>query len=85
LPTIFTFLKKENQGVEKTYSTPKILEEIKDDNDNTIDEQATLKARLLDMFMMDFDRHEDQWRWGRNDKEKARLLLRFPRSRSTFF
>ena len=82
---LYIFEEREPGGLKKTYSTPKVLEEIKEDNDNTIDEQATLKARILDMFMMDFDRHEDQWRWGRNEKEKGKIYYPIPRDRDQPF
>ena len=32
-----------------------------------------LKARILDMYVMDLDRHEDQWLWGAVDKDKGKL------------
>lgn len=82
---LYIFEEREPGGLKKTYSTPKVLEELQEDNDNAIDEQATLKARLLDIFMMDFDRHEDQWRWGRNDKEKGKLYYPIPRDRDQPF
>ena len=48
----------------KTWSTDNMEKKLLEDNDNNIDQKATLQARLLDMFVMDFDRHEDQWRWA---------------------
>lgn len=69
----------------KTYSTPKVMEKIEEDQDNQVDQQATLKARMLDMFMMDFDRHEDQWRWGFTDTKKGKLFYPIPRDRDQAF
>ncbi|MFM9911110.1 MAG: BamA/TamA family outer membrane protein [Chitinophagaceae bacterium] len=82
---LYIFEEREPGGLKKTYSTPKVLEELQKDNDNTIDEQATLQARLLDMFMMDFDRHEDQWRWGKNEKKKGDSYYPIPRDRDQPF
>ncbi|RYD55446.1 MAG: hypothetical protein EOP56_16185 [Sphingobacteriales bacterium] len=33
----------------------------------TLDQHAVLRARLLDMLLADWDRHEGQWRWGKRD------------------
>lgn len=49
--------------------TDKVLSELKDDNDNEVDEQEFARARLLDMLIGDWDRHEGQWRWVEREKE----------------
>src|SRR5687768_14000865 len=66
-------------------STEKILEKLREDNDDKIDQQLVLKARLLDMFMMDFDRHEDQWRWNTKDTGKGKVYYPLPRDRDQAF
>lgn len=66
-------------------STEKVLEKIREDNDDRIDQKAVLKARLLDMFIMDFDRHEDQWRWNTRDSGKAKIYYPLPRDRDQAF
>ncbi|MBL7741471.1 MAG: BamA/TamA family outer membrane protein [Chitinophagaceae bacterium] len=72
-------------NVKKSYSTDEMVEKLKDDNDNELDQQALLKARLLDMFMMDWDRHEDQWRWGVEDNGKGKTYYPIPRDRDQPF
>jgi hypothetical protein len=66
-------------------STQKIIEKLREDNDDKIDQPAVLKARLLDMFIMDFDRHEDQWRWNTRDTGKGKLYYPLPRDRDQAF
>ncbi len=44
--------------------TPKLLENMREDNDVIVDEQELLRNRLFDMIIGDWDRHEDQWRWA---------------------
>lgn len=66
-------------------STEKIIEKLKDDNDDKVDQRAVLKARLLDMFIMDFDRHEDQWRWNTKDTGRGKLYYPLPRDRDQAF
>jgi len=69
----------------KTYNTQDMEAKIKDDNDNVIDQHAALRARSLDMFVMDFDRHEDQWRWLATDNGKGKTFAPVPRDRDQPF
>lgn len=79
------FEEKEPGGYEKNNSTEKLIDKLKDDHDNQVDQIAVLKARLLDMFIMDFDRHEDQWRWGTNDTGERKTFYPIPRDRDQAF
>jgi len=45
----------------------KLFEHIYEDNDNRIDQKAFAKARLFDMFIGDWGRHPDNWRWAKFD------------------
>jgi hypothetical protein len=69
----------------KTYNTDEIADKLHEDNDNTLDQKAMLQARLLDMFIMDFDRHEDQWIWGAHDNGKGKIFYPLPRDRDQPF
>jgi hypothetical protein len=64
------------ETVDKGYHTNEVVEKLEDDNDNDVDQLALLKIRILDMFVMDLDRHEDQWTWGAIEKEIYFFLLR---------
>lgn len=44
-------------------STTDVLEKLNEDEKYTIDQRAYIRARLFDMLIGDWDRHEDQWRW----------------------
>ena len=79
------FEEREPGGFSKNSSTEKIIDKLRDDNDNKVDQQAVLKARLFDMFIMDFDRHEDQWRWGTNDTGEKKTFVPIPRDRDQAF
>lgn len=73
-------------GAKKTYSTLKVVEKLADDNHNRIDEAAVLRARLFDMWIGDWDRHDDQWRWAAYDEGGKGLLFRpIPRDRDQAF
>jgi hypothetical protein len=51
-------------------------------NSNTqLNEPAILRARLLDMLIGDWDRHQDQWRWGFEKVGNKELYYAIPRDR----
>lgn len=83
--TLCLLEEREPGNFDKTYSTDKVYEKLIEDNDNRVDQSAVLKARLLDMFIMDFDRHEDQWRFGAKEKGKERIFSPVPRDRDQAF
>ncbi len=62
-------------------STPKMLQKIHDDNDNSVDQEAFLRARLFDMVIGDWGRHEDQWRWAEMEDGKQTVYVPIPRDR----
>lgn len=82
---LYLFEPREPDQLSKTYSTDKVLEALAKDNDFIVDQQAVLKARLLDMFIMDFDRHDDQWRWGRIKTKEGSRYFPIPRDRDQAF
>jgi hypothetical protein len=51
------------QPERKKYGTPDVLAQLQADPRNRVDQRAVLRARLLDMVLADWDRHDDQWRW----------------------
>ncbi len=65
--------------------TPKMYEKLRKDNDNEIDQIMFLKSRLFDILIGDWDRHEDQWRWGEFEKENGVLYRPIPRDRDQAF
>ena len=65
-------------SVKKGFDTEDVVEKLKDDNDNEVNQLGLLRARILDMFVMDLDRHEDQWQWGAIDKDKGKLYFAIP-------
>ena len=72
-------------GDGKSISTPKVLEALEKDNDNRIDQRAFLRARMLDLFIGDWDRHEDQWRWGSRKTATGKEFYPIPRDRDQVF
>ncbi len=62
-------------------STTKLLKEVEDSPNDRVDARAFLTARLVDVFIGDWDRHVDQWRWARFGDTRPRLWLPIPRDR----
>lgn len=65
----------------KLISTHDMLRELRQDEDNIIDEKAYIRARLFDMLIGDWDRHEDQWRWAKFKENKKTIYRPMPRDR----
>jgi hypothetical protein len=46
-----------------------------------VNAEAVLRARLLDMLIADWDRHQDQWRWGFENVRDSKYAYAIPRDR----
>ncbi|CAN5200619.1 metallophosphoesterase [soil metagenome] len=66
-------------------STAKTINKIIGDNDKKSDQPSVLRARLLDMMVGDWDRHFDQWKWGKTDSGKTTYYYPIPRDRDQAF
>jgi hypothetical protein len=72
-------------GADKVVSSEKLYERLEKDNDEQVDKTEFLKARLVDIFLGDWDRHSDQWRWaGYKDGDKI-IWKPIPRDRDQAF
>jgi hypothetical protein len=67
------------------FSTDEVVEKLKEDNDNRADQYAFAKARLFDMLLADWDRHEDQWKWGKVKISGESIYKPVPRDRDQVF
>ena len=68
-----------------TISTAKVFGNMIDQNDHLPVQSATLKARLLDFVIADFDRHFDQWKWSISDTGQGKIYYPIPKSREMAF
>lgn len=81
-----TFEERLPASVNKVYDTDEVADKLEKDNDNDLDHEAIIRARLLDMYVMDFDRHEDQWQWGARDNDRGgKTFFPIPRDRDQAF
>lgn len=70
---------------EETNTTTRIINRMLEDNDHRVDQTATLRARLLDILIGDFDRHFGQYKWATGDTGKGKLYYPIPRDRDQAF
>ncbi|SEN93799.1 Calcineurin-like phosphoesterase [Mucilaginibacter gossypiicola] len=78
-------LLEEREPGGKSDNTVKMIGKMLEDNDNTVDGEEFLRARLLDLLIGDWDRHGDQWRWRDEDKGKGKFYTAVPRDRDQVF
>src|SRR5688572_1662949 len=52
---------------QESFDTDEIIHDLQQSGDKKVDQRAVLRARLLDNFIMDWDRHEGQWTWVQKD------------------
>ena len=76
--TLATLEERIPASVTKAYNTEEVVEKLETDNDNDVDQHALLRARILDMYVMDLDRHEGQWNWGATDNSNGKGKTYFP-------
>src|SRR5436190_2598157 len=72
-------------GADEVENTEKMLEKIAKDTKFRMDQKELLKARLFDMMINDFDRHEDNWNWAKFEKDSITLYKAFPKDRDQAF
>lgn len=66
-------------------SSSKMFRYLYKENTNRIDAQAYAKARAFDMFVGDWDRHKDNWKWAQYKKGEGSIFKPIPRDRDHVF
>ena len=72
-------------NAENIVGTEKMLEKILEENDHRVNQISFAKARLFDMLIGDWGRHEDQWRWAEFKKDGDVTYEPVPRDRDNAF
>ncbi len=70
---------------DKMISTEDVMKKIRKDEDIVIDEASYIRARLFDMLIGDWDRHQDQWRWIEFKENGKKVYRPLPRDRDQAF
>lgn len=66
-------------------STEDMLKALATGPAHRVDAEAYLNARLLDLVMGDWDRHDGQWRWARYDRDGKHVWRPIARDRDNAF
>jgi hypothetical protein len=82
---VFLFEEREPVESEKTDNTSKVIKKRRNDNDVIIDDKTVLRARILDMILGDWDRHDDQWRWQKDKQGKSTVYTPVARDRDQVY
>jgi len=72
-------------GASKIVSTGELFERLEKHQEERVDSRAYLAARLVDLLLGDWDRHQDQWRWARLEDDKSTPWTPIPRDRDQAF
>jgi len=78
-------LLEEHDPIGDSDNTIKMLRKLDKDNDNKLDSAVFFRARLLDLLIADWGRHEDQWRWIDRKPGGGKDYLVVPRDRDQVF
>ncbi|WP_051205261.1 BamA/TamA family outer membrane protein [Salinimicrobium xinjiangense] len=66
-------------------STFDLLEELREEPKARVDETEYIRARLYDMLIGDWDRHQDNWRWAEYEDDDGKIYVPIPRDRDQAF
>ncbi|HSM64172.1 MAG TPA: hypothetical protein VK833_09570, partial [Gillisia sp.] len=79
-------VKSFGENTEDILSTSDMLEKLRKDEKYFLDEKEYIKARIFDMLIGDWDRHQDQWKWAEQEtSEGNKRFLPIPRDRDQAF
>ncbi|MFC2130880.1 BamA/TamA family outer membrane protein [Bacteroidota bacterium] len=70
---------------DNVWSTYKLFNKLLKDNNCKVDATEFLKARILDIYLGDWDRHYDQWRWAVYKEDDKTICKPIPRDRDQAF
>lgn len=72
-------------GAAKVVSSYSMMEKMEEDHRHRVSEREYLRARLMDVYLGDWDRHPDQWRWAGFPSGGGWEWLPIPRDRDQAF
>ena len=82
---VYLLEEREPTGEANTDNTEKVQELLQKNHDVKVEQRIVLRARLLDMILGDWDRHEDQWRWEEETANNNTLYTPVPRDRDMVY
>ncbi len=73
------------EGADNVKGTLKLFKRLEEKTTEKVNSEEYLKARLVDIFLGDWDRHADQWKWARFKEDDQKLWYPIPRDRDQAF
>ncbi len=70
---------------EKIVNTGEVIEKTQDKQDHQVDQMSVVRARIFDVLINDWDRHDDQWRWASFKKDDKTIYRPIPRDRDQVY
>jgi hypothetical protein len=77
--------KRDFAGADDVEGTFDMFKEVARTPAEQPDRRAYVRARLMDFLLGDWDRHQDQWRWARNERGGVGIWRPIPRDRDQAF
>jgi len=73
------------EGADNVKGTLKLFKRLEEKTKEKVNSEEYLKARLVDIFLGDWDRHADQWKWARFKENDQKIWYPIPRDRDQAF
>jgi len=73
------------KGATEIVSSYQMHKKLLNDKDAKFDQDSYVKSRLLDMWMGDWDRHDDNWAWLAYEKKDETIYKTFPKDKDKVF
>lgn len=70
---------------DEVIDTFELFEALRNDENNQVDEAEYIRARIFDMLVGDWDRHEGQWSWSKREEGEKNIYAPVPRDRDQVF
>lgn len=70
---------------DKIVNYTKTIKKLEQHQDHKVDVSFSVRSRLLDMYLGDWDRHDDQWRWATFEEGDFTIYRPIPRDRDQVF
>ncbi len=69
----------------KIVNTAEVVKETQNHHNHQVDQNSVVRARLFDILINDWDRHDDQWRWATTKKNNKTTYQPIPRDRDQVY
>ena len=69
----------------KIVNTVDVNKKTQKEHEHQVDQQEVVRARILDILINDWDRHDDQWRWATFKEDEKTVYRPIPRDRDQVY